>query len=103
MLAGALGSSPQTVLTQLARQVDDRRAASQFHDVAHQRRHRPSEGSPEREANPASDQSKPVTGDGGQAAARYQEARARAADARQARNNSEGREADRGREDDRSR
>jgi hypothetical protein len=97
MLAGALGSSPQTVLTQLARQVarvDDRRAASQFHDVAHQRRHRPSEGSPEREANPASDQSKPVTGDGGQAAARYQEARARAADARQARNNSEGREAD---------
>ena len=93
-------------LTQLARQmarVDDRRAASQFHDVAHQRRHQPSDGASEREAYPASGQSKTVTGDGGQAAARYQEARARAADARQARSNTEGREADRGREDDRSR
>ena len=93
-------------VTQLARQmarVDDRRAASQFHDVAQQRRP-PADGSPERHPDPTSGQHRPVTGsDGGQVAARYQEARARAADARQARSNSEGRETDRGREDDRSR
>jgi Ti-type conjugative transfer relaxase TraA len=82
-----VATNTATDLNQLARQmarVEDRRAASQFHQVD-----QPS-------------MSRPLS-DGGAGSARIQEALSRAAAARQGRDANEGRESDRGREDDRSR
>ena len=94
-------------LQQLARQVarvDERRAASQFHRQADRQRTQPPPDAGGRAGELTSNQmAETQSGSGGQASDRWQEARDRAAAARQQRDKDQGRAADRDQGDERSR